>query len=119
MHNAGDHRDHYQKAITLAESALAIYPEAFAVWGNLASYYAGLGDQEARGAIERALALRSDDVYVIYDAAVVTARLNEHSEAGRLLDQLQAMGYSESLITSDANFDVALSTPITTSGEEP
>lgn len=118
LHSPGDHAPYYQKAIALARSALAIDPEAFGVWGNLASYYAGVGDPAAREAIEQALALRSDDVYLIYDAAVVMARLNEHKEAARLIEQLKAMGYSESLIASDANFDVALMHPANTNAEE-
>jgi len=95
---------HYEKAIQLATEQYKINPDNGEVVSLLASSYAALGDQnQAQEYINRALALASDDVYVLYDIAVAFAHLDKVEKKNEMIVRMIALGYSETLIQRDAN----------------
>lgn len=96
---------YYEKAAALAEKHLEVNPDEHSVLSHLATYYAALGQPDrARDYLERAAASSVQDIYLIYDRAVVQVRLGAADEARTSLHELVAQGYSPQLIAADANF---------------
>jgi len=105
---AGKHsyREHYEKALELAEPRLAINPNDTMLLSAVCTYYAALGrEAEADAVISRLLAQNITDVYTVYDIARANARLGRESATRQYMQQLVDMGYSRNLLALDANFD--------------
>ena len=95
----------YQRAIELAEQLLDINANDAWVNQDLARYYVMLGkQQEARGAIARALELAPTDIYVLRGAAVVHTMLGETDQAVQALLAAIAGGDSRAEISVDPMF---------------
>lgn len=97
---------HLNNAIGLAEAQLRIDPIDPITLSSLASYHAGLGHgDEALDFLRRALAHGSEDIDVQYNAAVCYTRLGQMELARETLGTLRKLGFSESILARDANFD--------------
>ena len=96
---------YYTKAIELANAQLAINPSDHSTLSRVATYHSAVGHaDDAIGALGKARALNEEDVYVVYDAAIVYSRLDRKADAEQALGELIALGYSKRLISMDANF---------------
>lgn len=95
---------YYMAAISLGERHLDVNATDVEALSHLATYHAALGSAEtALDYLNRANAGENPDVYLVYDAAIVHARLGDNSAARRAMSQLESLGYSEKLLRSDEN----------------
>ena len=93
-------------SLALAEPRLEINPNDSMMLSAVATYHAALGDaKNTDETIEKLLAMNSDDVYIVYDIARASARLGREDDTRKYLTQLISQGYSETLLSRDANFD--------------
>ena len=98
--------DAYRKAIGMAEAELKINPRDSGVLGDLASYYAMLGDRkQALSYLDRSLQLGRGDKDLLLNAAVVYNQLRDTGPALEWLGKALAAGYSRSVVATGAPFD--------------
>ncbi len=97
---------HYERALDLALVRLDINPLEVSVRSVVAHYHAALGQMAAADAIISQLKEPElKEVYVMYDIARTLILLGRRDEASRAVEELKSMGYSETLLMRDANFD--------------
>ena len=96
----------YRKAISRAEQQLKVNPRDPGVLGDLASYYAMLGNRKPSLAyLDRSLQLGRGDKELLLNAAVVYNQLRETGPALEFLGKALAAGYSRSVVATGAPFD--------------
>ncbi len=96
---------YYAKAVELGSVRLGVNPDAAEVLSALALANSSLGNEaDGRRQAEQALVNGSSDIYILYDVAVAYSRLGDVEQRDKLLKQMVANGYSETLIARDANF---------------
>lgn len=97
---------YFEKVVELGGPQLAINPDRPALLAVMASSFAALGNkEESLRYVDQALSLAQGDVYVLYYVAVAFARLENQERRDEIIGQMLAMGYSETLIQRDANFE--------------
>jgi adenylate cyclase len=102
---------YFQQAIELATGQLNIDPDNGLTLSDVATYYAGLGKgNDVHSLLDRALEDNAEDIDVVYNAAVAYSRLGEAELALIMVEKLRSLGYAESLLALDANFDGLYST---------
>jgi TolB-like protein/DNA-binding winged helix-turn-helix (wHTH) protein/Flp pilus assembly protein TadD len=122
LHQAAEGRAetevNYRRAILLAERDLRVNAQDAVGWAQLGFYYARIGEErQARRAVQRALGLRSDLVFVQYYASLVDLELGDVEGAVAALGRAVERGYSAPLarvtpdfarLRGDARFEEAL-----------
>ncbi len=95
----------YRHAIKLAQSRVAVNPKDATTWIQLAFYHARLGESALSApALNRALALGQDDVYVQYYAAL-TEFEEHHTEATlERLNRAIRLGYPKQMVRAEPEF---------------
>ncbi len=102
----GSAMDSYRKAISMAEQQLKINARDPGVLGDLASYYAMLGDRkQALAYLDQSLQLGHGDKELLLNAAVVYNQLRETGPALEWLGKALVAGYSRSVVATGAPFD--------------
>jgi len=96
----------YYQAISYAQQAEAVNRRNPAVLGQLAVYYAMLGEgKQARGYMDRALALSAGDADLRLKAALIEQRLGQSERALDWLEKAVSAGLSASEIRNNPIFD--------------
>jgi tetratricopeptide (TPR) repeat protein len=99
-------REAYERAVELALEQLQINAEDYYAMGELAKYYAMLGEEsQATEYLERALDLSPDDPDLQLNAAIVHARLGHVEDARSWLEKCRQGGITEGWITANPIFD--------------
>ena len=95
----------YKKAITMAEERLKTNPRDGDVLGDLASYWAMLGDRaRALDYLDRSLVGRKDKE-LLFNAALVYNQLHETGTSLEWLSKALAAGYSKSVVSKAPDLD--------------
>jgi len=95
-------REAYEKALALAEEQRKVNPRNANLIVDIAAYHAMLGNrEEATNCLEEALALDSDDLFVIYGAAHAYEQLGERDKAVQLVEKAVERGYPLGEIARD------------------
>ena len=95
----------YRRAIKLAERRVAVNANDATTWIQLAFYHARLGESaRSAPALNRALALGQDDVYVQYYAALT--EFEEHNTEATLerLNRAIRLGYPKQMVRAEPEF---------------
>ncbi len=95
-------RADYQRAVLLAEKALAVDATDADAWALLGYFYGRLDDQDrSRRYLARALELGPDLPFVVYAAAMAAADRGDRPEAQRLIKHAIDSGFSRVLARPD------------------
>lgn len=99
-------RTAYSKALELAVAELKVNPQDASLQGDIASFYASLGEKHlAEDHLHRSLQLGSGDKDLLFNAAVVYMDLGEPAVALEWLQKAVNSGYSVSRIQTAPTFD--------------
>jgi tetratricopeptide (TPR) repeat protein len=95
-------RSDYQRAVLLAEKALAVDSTDADTWASLGYSYGRLDDQDrSRRYLARALEIGPDQSFVVYLAALAAADRGDRPEAQRLIKHAIDSGFSRALAKPD------------------
>ncbi|HEY3971643.1 MAG TPA: tetratricopeptide repeat protein [Candidatus Sulfotelmatobacter sp.] len=98
--------DTYRKAIGLANQQLKVNSRDAGILGDLANYYAVLGDRkQALSYLDKSLQLGHGDKELLFNAAQVYNQLHENGPALEWLGKALAAGYSRSVVATAPVFD--------------
>ena len=99
-------REAYERAVELAHEQLQINAEDCYAMGELAKYYAMLGEEsQATEYLERALDLNPEDPDLQLNAAIVHAKLGHMDDARIWLEKSRQGGITDGWITANPIFD--------------
>ena len=105
MQTSQDEREYFSTAVRLAMQQLTINPETPELLSLVAASHAALNQKkESLHYIKLALSLGGNNIFVLYDVAVAFSRLGLIKRKQEVLQQLVALGYSQTLLDRDANF---------------
>ena len=98
--------DAYRQAISLGEERLTVNPRDVTVLGQVAGYYAMIGEkQPALDRLQQALEIAPADAGVLFKAAIVHVQFNEVDETLNWLEKAGEAGYSWTTVRDAPNFD--------------